>query len=102
MSSQNAPRKGPAAAKRAAPADAGGGADASDSSPASASVQVASSSNRPVPTGLSPTPPISGGLASRLPRLCPQCSGRYPADFKVCPRDATPLTDAPEDDDPLV
>jgi len=37
-----------------------------------------------------------------LPKVCPACSGRYPADFRVCPRDATPLADAPEDDDPLI
>jgi len=35
---------------------------------------------------------------------CPTCGGRYPADFKVCPHDATPLESAPanEDDDPLI
>ncbi|MBE7483451.1 MAG: serine/threonine protein kinase [Polyangiaceae bacterium] len=49
--------------------------------------------------GLSPTPPMA---SSALPRICPACSGRYPADFRVCPRDATPLADAPEDADPLV
>jgi len=49
--------------------------------------------------GLSPTPPAP---ASALPRICPACSGRYPADFRVCPRDATPLADAPQDADPLV
>jgi serine/threonine-protein kinase len=37
-----------------------------------------------------------------MPKLCPRCAGRYPADFRVCPRDATPLEDAPADDDPLV
>jgi serine/threonine-protein kinase len=36
-------------------------------------------------------------------RQCPTCSGRYPADFKVCPRDATPLEDALHDgEDPVV
>jgi serine/threonine-protein kinase len=36
-------------------------------------------------------------------RSCPTCGGRYPADFKVCPHDATPLEDAPPDgDDPMV
>src|SRR5829696_1549545 len=36
------------------------------------------------------------------PKRCPQCGGRYPADFRVCPRDAIPLEDAPADDDPLI
>ena len=40
--------------------------------------------------------------ATDIPKRCPACSGRYPADFRVCPRDATPLEDAPEDEDPLV
>jgi serine/threonine-protein kinase len=37
-----------------------------------------------------------------LSRRCPTCTGRYPADFKVCPRDATPLEDAPADADQLI
>jgi serine/threonine-protein kinase len=37
-----------------------------------------------------------------IPKRCPACAGRYPADFRVCPRDATPLEDAPPDEDPLV
>ena len=40
--------------------------------------------------------------ATEIPKRCPECSGRYPADFRVCPRDATPLEDAPEDEDPLI
>jgi tRNA A-37 threonylcarbamoyl transferase component Bud32 len=53
---------------------------------------------------LSPTPPASSlnAQSAQLPRICPKCAGRYPADFRVCPRDATPLEDAPEDADPLV
>jgi serine/threonine-protein kinase len=44
-----------------------------------------------------------GSLASALPKACPTCQARYPADFKVCPRDASPLTDAPDDgSDPLL
>lgn len=35
-------------------------------------------------------------------RLCPSCGSRYPADFRVCPRDASPLEDAPVDEDPLI
>jgi serine/threonine-protein kinase len=38
-----------------------------------------------------------GSLASALPKACPTCQARYPADFKVCPRDASPLIDAPDD-----
>jgi serine/threonine-protein kinase len=34
--------------------------------------------------------------------VCPACGARYPADFRVCPRDATPLEDAPSDEDPIV
>lgn len=42
-------------------------------------------------------------IAGSLPRVCPNCSGRYPADFKVCPHDATPLSDARDDgQDPLI
>src|SRR4051812_5378809 len=38
-----------------------------------------------------------------LTRRCTACNERYPADFLVCPRDATPLTDeAGADVDPLV
>lgn len=35
-------------------------------------------------------------------RVCPTCGSRYPADFRVCPRDAAPLEDAPVDEDPLI
>jgi serine/threonine-protein kinase len=41
-------------------------------------------------------------LAAINPRVCPACGARYPADFRVCPRDATPLEDAPDDEDPIV
>src|SRR5579859_5378529 len=44
----------------------------------------------------------SGSRSPPLPKACPQCKHRYPADFKVCPRDASPLIDAPDDTDPLV
>src|SRR5262249_21766285 len=29
---------------------------------------------------------------AQLPKVCSTCQGRYPEDFLVCPRDATPLT----------
>jgi serine/threonine protein kinase len=35
-------------------------------------------------------------------KRCPSCSQRYPNDFRVCPRDATVLESAPEDEDPLL
>lgn len=41
-------------------------------------------------------------MASQVPNVCPTCGGRYPADFRVCPKDATPLEDAPASDDPLI
>jgi serine/threonine protein kinase len=41
-------------------------------------------------------------LAAVNPRQCPRCGARYPADFRVCPRDASPLEDAPDDEDPLL
>ena len=43
--------------------------------------------------------PSSASLNSRR---CPTCEGRFPADFRVCPRDAIPLEDAPEGEDPLL
>jgi serine/threonine protein kinase len=50
--------------------------------------------------------PLTGAasqpFSTEIPKRCPACSGRYPADFRVCPRDAQPLEDAPEDEDPLV
>jgi tRNA A-37 threonylcarbamoyl transferase component Bud32 len=35
-------------------------------------------------------------------RRCPTCDRRFPAAFKVCPHDATPLEDAPDDEDPMI
>jgi serine/threonine-protein kinase len=35
-------------------------------------------------------------------RRCPSCERRYPAEFRVCPRDATPLEDAPDGEDPMI
>jgi serine/threonine-protein kinase len=38
-----------------------------------------------------------------LPKACPTCHARYPADFRVCPRDAAPLVDGPDEGaDPLL
>jgi serine/threonine protein kinase len=61
---------------------------------------------RPMPQV--PPPPTSRGAmasfadGSLSSRYCPTCGGRFPADFRVCPRDAIPLEDAPEGVDPLV
>ena len=49
------------------------------------------------PSALTPSPGVQG-----LPLVCPSCMSRYPADFRVCPRDATPLEEAEEDHDPLI
>ena len=50
--------------------------------------------------------PASGPFAipsgTDRPKLCPKCLGRYPDDFNVCPKDATPLQLAPTDGDPLL
>lgn len=52
----------------------------------------------PVPVGGTDQP-----VTLQNPRSCPTCGGRYPADFKVCPHDATRLEDAPADSgDPLL
>src|SRR5450432_2050684 len=51
---------------------------------------------------LPPSRGPQGSLAAVNPRVCPTCGARYPADFRVCPRDATPLEDAPDDEDPIV
>jgi len=60
-------------------------------------------SAEPVITGVESAPqPRTPSLAAINPRVCPTCGARYPADFRVCPRDATPLADAPSDEDPLV
>lgn len=52
------------------------------------------------PDAMSETSPVS---APSLAKVCSTCQGRYPLDFLVCPRDATPLT-APgqEGVDPLL
>ena len=45
---------------------------------------------------------LPASLVALNSRRCPKCSGLFPADFRVCPRDAIPLEDAPESDDPLL
>lgn len=52
------------------------------------------------PSGVSPTVPEA---EPALPKRCSTCQNRYPADFLVCPRDATPLEgDAVVGVDPLI
>jgi serine/threonine-protein kinase len=45
---------------------------------------------------------IAGIPRGDLPKICSSCGGRYPEDFRVCPRDATPLESAEEGDDPFL
>ena len=46
--------------------------------------------------------PASAGVAP-LPKRCPTCNNRYPADFVVCPRDAAALdVDMDSEADPLI
>src|SRR5688572_27935695 len=45
---------------------------------------------------------LPASLVALNSRRCPICGGLFPADFRVCPRDAVPLEDAPESGDPLV
>ncbi|HEX4340337.1 MAG TPA: serine/threonine-protein kinase [Polyangiaceae bacterium] len=51
-----------------------------------------------------PASTLQSGANVRLARICPSCLERYPGDFRVCPRDATELSDVEEDDeaDPLL
>jgi len=47
---------------------------------------------------------LSDALSEGMPnsRRCPACERRFPSAFKVCPHDATPLEDAPDDEDPMI
>src|ERR1041384_5287716 len=47
---------------------------------------------------------FSDALSEGMPksRRCATCDRRFPAAFKVCPHDATPLEDAPDDEDPMI
>ena len=48
-------------------------------------------------------PEAVGPARAGLPKRCPRCGERYPADFRVCPRDACELeVPAGEVDDPYV
>lgn len=60
----------------------------------------------PVPVPVPVPPPHAGislsGVDVPRTRRCTSCNELYPADFLVCPRDATPLVAAQTDGDPLV
>ncbi|MEO6418706.1 MAG: serine/threonine-protein kinase [Polyangiaceae bacterium] len=58
----------------------------------------------PLAPSPSPQPPVSTVAAdAEFPKRCSTCQNRYPADFLVCPRDATPLDgDAVAGVDPLI
>src|ERR1700679_4028136 len=47
----------------------------------------------PVAHAITSFAPISGTPAPDLIKVCPTCAVRYPAEFKVCPRDATELVE---------
>src|SRR3954470_22198440 len=75
-----------------APRAPGGGSKGDTASYPSSAVQTAALG-----------PARAGSQPSLLPKACPSCQARYPADFKVCPRDASPLEDAGDDgSDPLL
>lgn len=47
--------------------------------------------------------PIGPATHLALSKMCPTCQGRFPANFRVCPQDASVLTEAPsEQPDPLI
>src|SRR5690242_11771680 len=48
---------------------------------------------------------MSAGISARtvLPKRCPKCNERFPADFRVCPRDAVALEEIDRvNDDPYI
>ncbi len=69
----------------------------------------AAAARAPSSAALSPSPPPSQASPSpsqidpsELRKTCSTCQNRYPEDFLVCPRDATPLTLDGQEGDPLV
>jgi serine/threonine protein kinase len=55
-----------------------------------------------VPAAPSPKPAAGAHFSADLPKVCGLCGSRYPEDFRVCPRDATPLANIEEGEDPLI
>jgi serine/threonine protein kinase len=67
------------------------------------SVVIVPSAPSPKPAaGVPFSPPQAGGASTDLTKVCALCGSRYPQDFRVCPRDATPLESTEEGADPLV
>jgi hypothetical protein len=60
----------------------------------------------PAPAGAAPpaalASPESASWSISGNKLCATCGGKYPDDFNVCPRDATPLTWGSADSDPML
>jgi hypothetical protein len=55
-----------------------------------------------VSSPLVPKAPEAPSPKADLPKVCALCGGRYPEDFRVCPRDATPLETTAKTDDPFL
>ncbi len=55
-----------------------------------------------VSAGPLPKAPVHAVPKADLPKVCALCGGRYPEDFRVCPRDATPLESTVMGDDPFL
>ena len=49
-----------------------------------------------------PSFPSDPDVEATFPKICSTCAHRYPADFLICPRDATPLHSENEGEDPLI
>jgi len=80
--------------------------DATPSSPAPSDAEALSRAETFVASSSEPNqlpPSRTRDTAAHTPnsKRCPECRTRYPKDFRVCPRDATLLEEAP-DEDPLL
>lgn len=51
--------------------------------------------SKPLPVAPASAAAPSGISSADVSRVCPKCGSRFPQNFKVCPHDAVPLTDAP-------
>ncbi len=69
---------------------------------ARASTARSSATPAPASTTPSPSPSLSQIDPAELKKVCTTCQNRYPEDFLVCPRDATPLHLEGQEGDPLV
>jgi serine/threonine protein kinase len=67
------------------------------------SALAAESGSGSSPIGEVGAPSSRAAVVAPLRKSCPSCHARYPSDFKVCPRDASPLVDVGDDrGDPLL